>query len=79
MSDPSHRLRRKRCKNKIRYYTKHDAITAARKYYYDFGHQMDVYYCTATKEKDGGHWHIGHDKWKAYDHIGETLKRAENS
>lgn len=54
MSDPSRKLRRRKCRGKIKYFSRRDARIAAQSYERDFHEMMDAYYCR------DGHWHIGH-------------------
>jgi hypothetical protein len=73
MSDPSRKLRRRKCKGKKRFYYRSDAERAARSYERTSGDLMDWYYCRI----DGGHWHIGHPRKSAYERIDAILKNTE--
>jgi hypothetical protein len=73
MSDPSRRLRRRKCRGKKRFYSRYDANNARLAYERTFGELMDYYYC----RYDGGHWHIGHSRKEAYDRIEAALRRSD--
>lgn len=75
MSDPSKRLRRRRCREKRRFYSEKDARLAAERLTRDTSEFINYYRCYMG---DDTHWHVGHPKNDAYfelDHALEISKK----
>jgi hypothetical protein len=73
MSDPSRKLRKRKCKSKIKYESQHHALRAVEKMLVKTGHHMEVYYCYV----DGGHWHIGHERRLAHQRLDDAMSNIE--